>query len=192
MVRIRTSILNNINQDLQFTAETPAEFGNKRLPTLDFSIWLEKNGEINHSYFQKEMKTPYVIMKRSAMSQHSKVSILSNEIVRRLSNINHKMIPTKEIEEVVEVFICEMKTSGYERAETKEIVVSGITGWQRKMKRREEEGRIYNRSARSTLSIRCRNKLLEKTSWYKAKRKREGEEMGERMEKEKAMERKRE
>ena len=125
------------------------------------------------------MKTPYVIMKRSAMSQHSKVSILSNEIVRRLSNINHKMIPTKEIEEVVEVFIGEMKTSGYERAETKEIVVSGITGWQRKMKRREEEGRIY-RSARSTLSIRCRKKLLEKTSWYKAKRKREDEEMGER------------
>ena len=173
MVRLCLPICNNINRDLEFTAEVADEFENKRLPTLDFEMWLEDE-EINHSYYQKPMKTPFVIMKRSAVSQHQKIQILSNEIVRRLSNVNHHKIPKEEISGIMEVFIREMKTSGYERSETREVVVCGITGWQRKVKRREEEGRFY-RSARSTLTTRCRKKLLEKTSWYKKKRKREEE-----------------
>ena len=31
------------------------------------------------------MKTPLVVMERSAMGEHQKISILSNEIIRRLS-----------------------------------------------------------------------------------------------------------
>ena len=165
MVRLCLPICNNINRDLEFTAEVADEFENKRLPTLDFEMWLEDE-EINHSYYQKPMKTPFVIMKRSAVSQHQKIQILSNEIVRRLSNVNHHKIPREEISGIMEVFIREIKTSGYERSETREVVVCGITGWQRKVKRREEEGRFY-RSARSTLTTRCRKKQLEKTSWYK-------------------------
>ena len=78
----------------------------------------------------------------------------------------------------MEVFIGEMKTSGYDRGETREVVTCGMIGWQRKVKRREEEGRFY-RSAKSTLNQRCRKKLLEKTSWYKKKRKREEDDDGE-------------
>ena len=124
------------------------------------------------------MKTPYVVMKRSAISQHQKISILSNEVVRRLSNFDHKRAPKEKIVKHMEVFISEMVTSGYGRGETREIVAAGMLGWQRKIRRREEEGRIY-RSARSTLPIRCRKKLLEKTSWYKQKRKREEDEVDE-------------
>ena len=173
MVGLCLPVANNINKDLEFTAEIAADFDNKRLPTLDFELWLEEDGELNH-YFQKSMKTPFVIMKRSAMTQHQKVQILSNEVIRRLSNINHKRIPVREIEEIMEVFIREMKTSEYEKKEIREIVVCGMTGWQRKMKRREDEGQIY-RSARSTLPQRCKKKLLEKTSWYKKRRRQEEE-----------------
>ena len=84
------------------------------------------------------------------------------------------MVEKEEIIGVMETLIRELKTSGYNRGEAKEIVVGGMTGWQRKMKRREEEGSIY-RSASSTMSQRCRKKVLEKTSWYKGKRKREDE-----------------
>ena len=56
-----------------------------------------------------------------------------------------------ETKVVVEQFTKELKVSGYTRAEAKEIVVSGLIGWKRKMKRRE--GAIY-RSAKSTLASR--------------------------------------
>ena len=177
MVRLCLPICNNVNKDLEFTAETSHDFESGRLPTLDFELWLENDGELNHSYFQKPMKTPYVIMKRSAVAQHQKVQILSNEVIRRLSNVNHLRIPVEEISKVMEVFIGEMKTSGYDRGETREVVTFGIIGWQRKVKRKEEEGRFY-RSAKSTLNQRCRKKLLEKTSWYKKKRKREEDDDG--------------
>ena len=181
MKRLCMPVMNSINEDLEFTAETSAEFPNNRLPTLDFELWVEVDGKLNHNYYQKPMKTQYVTMKRSAMSQHQKIAILSNEIIRRLSKINHKSIEQSEITAVVEQFSQEMKVSGYDRVETREVVVSGLIGWKRKMKRREDEGAIY-RSAQSTLVQRCRKKLMEKTTWYK-KRKR-GEQEDEDKEKE--------
>ena len=69
-----------------------------------------------------------------------------------------------------------MKSSGYNRKTSREIVFSGTLGWKRKIKRREQEGTELYRSARSTLAGRCRKKLLEKVTWYKTKRKRDGDE----------------
>ena len=54
------------------------EFDDKRLPTLDVKMWLE-DGIILHTYFEKEMKTPFLLMKRSAISQHQMCSILAVE-----------------------------------------------------------------------------------------------------------------
>ena len=68
MARITVEAMNSINIDLEFTVEYEEECSNERLPTLDFAIWQEKDGQITHSYFQKEMKTPLVIMARSGMS----------------------------------------------------------------------------------------------------------------------------
>ena len=112
-------LMNSLNKDLEFTAEVAGYFENNRLPTLDFEMWLEPNGKINHSFFQKPMKTKLVTMKRSAMSQHQKISIISNEIIRRLSNVNHMRVEKKEIMEVVEGFTREMKNSGYDQKETR-------------------------------------------------------------------------
>jgi hypothetical protein len=68
MVRVCLPAINTINEDLVFTAEIPEEFKDHKLPTLDFYLWLARSGLLNHSYFQKDMKTPLVIMERSAMS----------------------------------------------------------------------------------------------------------------------------
>ena len=64
MVRVCLPAINSINRDLEFTAEIPEEFQDDKLPTLDFFLWLEKSGMLNHSYFQKSMKTPLVIMEQ--------------------------------------------------------------------------------------------------------------------------------
>ena len=53
------------------------------------------------------------------------------------------------------------------------MVVSGVLGWLRKIERRKKEGTPFYRSARSTLRQRCKKKIMEKTTWYKTKRKRE-------------------
>ena len=78
--------MNSINEDLVFTIEIASDFPISRIPTLDFDLWPEWWG-LCHSFFEKSMKTPYLTMKRSAMSDTAKYSILANGLVRRLSNI---------------------------------------------------------------------------------------------------------
>ena len=169
MARICQPAMNAVNKNLKFTTEAPEEFPRNRLPTLDFVLWLVK-GILYHSYFEKEMKSQFTIMRRSAMSEQQKMSILSNELVRRLSNI-HRDVLQEEIKEVTEHFITQLKNSGYERKQAREIVVCGVVGWRRKLERREIEGKNQFLSASETLEKRTDNKLLEKTNWYKEKSK---------------------
>ena len=75
------------------------------------------------------MRTPYVIMKRSAISDHSRYNILANELVRRLSNMKKEKTSHEDKEEVIEHFTKQCKTSGYSRNETKEGVTSGLKRW---------------------------------------------------------------
>ena len=52
MARVCKPLVNDINQDLVFTVESPEEFGDDKLPTLDVKLWLEA-GLIRHTYFEK-------------------------------------------------------------------------------------------------------------------------------------------
>ena len=73
MARICLDVMNSINPDLCFTVECQEEYQNERLPTLDFNIWQEEEGTLNHSYFQKGMKTPLLISARSGMGRQQKI-----------------------------------------------------------------------------------------------------------------------
>ena len=68
-------------------------------------------------------------MQRSAISDHQRFSILANDLVRRLSNTNKNRVPQEEILKIIEKFIILLITSGYDRAQAREAVVSGIRGW---------------------------------------------------------------
>jgi hypothetical protein len=175
MARICQPIMNSVNCDLKFTTEVAEDFGDGRLPTLDFTIE-EIHWMMIHSYFEKSMKTPYQVMERSAMSEQQRYSILSNELIRRMSKV-HLSIGQEERLSIVEKFIKQLKTSGYSRLQAREAVVSGLVGMKRKMDRKHKLGEEMYRSAASTLKPRLKKKLLEKTSWYKDKR-REGDDIG--------------
>ena len=176
MKRICLPALNSINPDLRFTAEIPEEFQNQRLPTLDFELWLENN-KLRHHYYQKPMRTPFTVMKRSAMAQQQRFSILSNEGIRRMNKTEWTHCKQQELEAVLNQYTLELKQSEYPREEVREIISCSIKGWKNKTKRRLTTGnkKIY-RSAASTLVTRCRKKLTEKTSWYKRKHARDGKE----------------
>ena len=163
MARICKDAMNDISSDLQFTVEVPEDFENERLPTLDFSLWMV-DGIIHHTYYQKEMKTPFVVMERSAMSIKQKIEILSNEATRRLTNIDHEYLGAEEQVKVLEQMTQELKNSGYNREQSREIIVSGFKAWQRRLERRKDTG-LY-RSAKDTLEDRERKKLTERETWY--------------------------
>ena len=176
MARICKDAMNHVNKDLKFTTETQEEFNHERLPTLDFEVWMNAEGVVKHSYFQKPMKTPYVIMARSAMASHQKYQILSNELTRRISNINTEVVEHKEVLEKIEEFTKELKTSEYTRKQAKEIVVSGIRAWKKRILKRKRENQPFYRPAKMTVKERMMKEIVEKESWYKDRNEEESDE----------------
>ena len=74
-----------------------------------------------------------------------------------------------EEERIIEDFTRQLKTSGYDRKKSREIIVAGILGVIRKRRRREEQGSSFYRGAASTLKTRIRKKLLDPVNWFKTK-----------------------
>ena len=104
------------------------------------------------------------------MSFQQKIQILANELTRRLSNVRVEDVESEEIREIIEVFIQEMKSSGYGVKEAREATVSGIRGWRTRGEKRKREGGSFYRHAKDTAHMRARKKLLARESWYKERR----------------------
>ena len=167
MARTCIEAMNSINPDLEFTVETPEDFPEEKLPTLDFKLWQEEDQKLNHCYYQKDVKTPYVIMARSGMANQQKIQILSNELTRRLSNINKENSGINQYTRTINQYTKELKNSEYPFKTAREIVISGIRGLKTKYKLREMKNQEFYREAQSTARQRAMKKLVSKETWYK-------------------------
>ena len=130
--------MNAINSDLRFTSESEEDFENGRLPTLSFQLWSEKQGN-RHSYFEKEMRSQVLTQQRSSQGEKS---ILVNELVRRFEVIDDK-IELKEQVEIIAHFTTQLKNSGYDYKQSREIVICALKSITRKMKNRVGEKKRY-------------------------------------------------
>ena len=115
------------------------------------------------------MKTPFISMARSAMCNHQKMQINSNELTRRLSNIQVESVERKEILEIVEQYTKEVKNSGYTCSQAKEMICSGIKGWQSRFRKRKRNNQDFYRLAKDTLEERMKKELTEKETWFKTR-----------------------
>ena len=90
-------IMNSVLKEIEFTTETVEEFENARIPTLDFTMWVEtgeacredteeekelkkrNTGYLLYSFYEKPMASRFCIMESSAMSENMKRSILAQK-----------------------------------------------------------------------------------------------------------------
>ena len=160
MARTCLTAMNSINKDLEFTVESPEDFPEEKLPTLDFKMWQEQDNSLNHCYFQKEVKTPYVVMARSGMACQQKLCILSNELTRRLSNINMENSKQTQCNKVINQFTQELRNSEYQYKTAREIIISGLRGLKTKIKLRKIKNQDFYRAAHTTVRQRARKKIV--------------------------------
>ena len=107
MARLCLPVMNSINEDLTFTAEVAGDFPSKKLPTLDFNLWMRKDQSLSHSFFEKEMKSQVLLEKGSAMSVKQKYCINANELTRRLYVIDEDDEGgEEEVSNTIEDFTC--------------------------------------------------------------------------------------
>ena len=73
--RVILHILNSQESDIRFTAETMEDFGDRQIPTLNTTMWMEvvtNDGKpitrIRYQYFEKSMNIDTVLLRNTAMS----------------------------------------------------------------------------------------------------------------------------
>ena len=158
---------------LRFTTEV-GEGEERWLPTLDTQIRVEDNNTISYKFYEKPTTTNTMVPKRSALNENSKLQILANDLIRRLSHTDLRQ-DRRTTCEVIDQFGKKVLTSGYSIHQTKKIVLAGIRGWDRKVKRmkQDNDGKIF-RTNRESVKMRTRKKILGKTHWYKSKKDKRG------------------
>ena len=162
--------MESINPDIKFEIELEEDFPDKKLPTLDTCVWLDRSPDIppkfNFSFFEKKMNSSYVILEKSAMSMKQKYAILSQEVVRRMLN-TRTGTKQQDRNDILNRYSQKLLRSGYRIPQVREILISGIRSYQRRLKNAESKKVNLYRSAKSSLGERIRKKLFEKTSWFK-------------------------
>ena len=106
MARACLPAMNHINPDLTFTTEVAEDYENKKLPTLDFNLWMKEDMTLTHNYYEMPMKTQMMLDRGSAMSKRQKYCIQANELTRRLMNIDEEEEGSEEevVVETIEQF----------------------------------------------------------------------------------------
>ena len=168
--------MNDIETYLTFTVETGEDFDGW-LPTLDTSLRVRGDNQIDYKFFEKPTTTSTVIRKESALAENQKIQILAQELVRRLFNTREDL-PSSFRSRVINDYAQKVLNSGYGRDQTKRIILAGVRGYFGKVKRRRGE-RGFKRihyTAMETGGSRWKKKLVGKTSWYKQRKRNSDEE----------------
>ena len=170
--------MNSINGDIQVTVEIPEESNSETLPVLDIQCWVEKKKEnssiskngkptqkLLYNFYKKPMASHLCLMKRSAMPENTRHHSLANEMVRMMKNVT-EMASQDMRNAVVDSYTARLKSSGYEEAAIKTIIIAGLKNYERiRMKAEKGKGSI-NRSGKSNLSNRYKKKLVDKSTWF--------------------------
>ena len=164
--RVLGGTMGCIEEFLEFTTETEEDFPDGWLPTLDTAWKVSEDNCVLFKFWEKPTNTNRTLNKRTAMGENQKITILTQEVVRRLGNTMEGM-KREEYEDIIDMFSQKLINSGYQEDQVRRIVVSGIKGWGSKVARCKAEGKRVRRTAKDSLEQRSRTKLLGSATWFK-------------------------
>ena len=112
---------------LRFTQEIGEDFPDLKLPSLDTTIWVERN-RILFKFLSKPMATTLVLKAKSALSEEVKLSTLAEEVCRRLRNTSRRLEHSYRLE-TLEDLSTRMITSGHTTKFMRRAMERGIKSY---------------------------------------------------------------
>ena len=138
--RILLNIMNSVMPSLKFTLEIGEDFEENKLPTLDLRLWVVDGRNIMFDFYEKPMASNTVIHAKTAQSLTTKLSTLTQEVVRRLLHTCRDLDYSHRVE-ALEKLSQKMVNSGHHSCFIKRVMVSGICKYERKVKASQLEGK---------------------------------------------------
>ena len=172
--RVLKDIMNSIISFLNLTIEIEDDFDDKKLPTLDIKIWY-KGGKVLHEHFEKVMKTNLVLEQRSALNENTKMSSLSQKVVRILLNCSEELDNDSRVKHLEE-FSTKLSTSGYKLDYIRKVMENGIKAYERKLDlsnlpKTDEKFSPLHLPKAFKAGARRDKKMMAKSEWFKGGKK---------------------
>ena len=131
-----------------------------------------------YSFYSKPMASSKMIQNDCAMPENMKITTLNQEVIRRMMNTSEDL-GMMERNCVIDDYAMKVVNSGYGLKQTRNIVVGGLKGYERKLElsrnKANPKWRPLHQGDDYNVSGRHKKKILAKTSWFKRKRDEEDE-----------------
>ena len=126
----------------------------------------EKFDQIEYEFYEKKMVTPRVIHKESALSERIKRQTLANEIIRIRRNTCETERERLKAEQLTR-FAWKLHLSGYDERSRREILLSGLKGFDRLLELDKKGVKSLYRRRQENFGIRMLKKHGSRKNWYK-------------------------
>ena len=127
---IMEGMMNSICSWLKLTMEHEEMFASGKLPTLDLVLWVNDKNKILYSFYEKEMVSPMVLHRRSAMPESIRRAALNQEMIRRMVNTSERVNLHQRLE-IVDDYGQKLLNSEYSLKETRDTIIGGLKGCER-------------------------------------------------------------
>ena len=179
---LKTS-MNMVFTFMNFTIESALDFADCRLPTLDFKLWVRADNQIMFTFFEKPTCSNQVLNRFTALSENTKVSNMTSEVIRRMMHVSEQL-PMDERVVVLDRLGQKLANSDYDLAMIRRGMIGGLKGYEKRLEQSRKHVdslgyRALHESAGVSFGARSLKKLTGKSSWFKQKprEKRDGEEL---------------
>ena len=132
--RVVHASMQGLTKCLTFTVETSEEFADGWLPTLDFKIRVNSRNQIEYNFYEKPTASNRSLQSDTALNQNCLIRSLVNEVGRRLDSFSETVALSERVA-VLDRFGQKLLNSGHSITTVRRILISGITGHQRKVAR---------------------------------------------------------
>ena len=162
---------------LSFTADSPNQHPNLKVPMLDLQVWVCHPGPgeardydiLAWSFFEKQTSSKKVLRASSAFSWRSKLITMNMEVWRRMRNCT-RQLTLKARAKVLGTFVVKLRESGYVESTVSGMLESGLTFYTRKLRIELAGGPPINQRSEKDSVARKRAKLGARETWFSRRR----------------------
>ena len=143
-MRIFGEIANSIDPAIQVEIDFPSKKADKMMPILDMQMAMDDNNLVKYKFYRKPQSNKYTMMARSALSNKTKRSTLTDMAMTRLLCCSPNL-ERRGVVEVMEDFAKMMKRSGYSEKFRHEIISDAVKGHEKRIQQEKDGGRPVDR-----------------------------------------------
>ena len=104
------------------------------------AVRINEDNLVLFKFREKPTNNNKVLQKRSHMGENQKMTILTQEVIRRLRNTS-ELLEDKEFKDILERYCQKLFNSGYREDQIRKIMIAGIRGWGSKVPRCKAENK---------------------------------------------------